>query len=84
MVRNIIKEIKQKKKGITGGAIFGAILVFYMKFTGAITQSALDPGLVDKVVTTVSVANMNFIKILIAAVLIGGLAGYILQTIMKK
>jgi len=76
----ISQSLKRNKKGITAGAVFGIALVFYMKFTGAITlASASRAGFIDKVITNVPLTDMEFIKLLVTAVVIFGFLGYVIQ-----
>lgn len=79
MANRIIQGIKRRKEGLLGGAILGAFIAFYMKFQGVDFMATVQPGgLIEKVVT-VSPADMAFLKILITAVALGALLGYIIQ-----
>jgi len=78
-MRKIIREFKQKKEGITAGAVVGAIIVFYMNMTGEIAQATIPPGGLIEEIGSIPLDDLVFIKLLLTAIIIGGFVGYIIQ-----
>ena len=80
-IKKIKIEFRKYKKGILGGALFGAAVPIYLKFKGVSMMAATaSPGLIDQLVTA-EPATMAFVKVLIVGIIVGGLIGYTLDRI---